>query len=127
MVSEYSTEPRRLPEMARSLRLSREGRRVAKHTRRARKQGLAGTLTDEEWLAVLEKHGWSCAFCGGPFESLEHRVPLHQGGGTTAQNCVPACISCNDLRDWVYRGIAGVEIARETNRLHVIADLLELS
>lgn len=116
-----------LPAEALSLRLRREERRVKKHVARARRQGLAATLTLESWLAILEAHDWSCAFCDGPFESIEHVIPLHDGGGTTAENCVPACISCNELRDWVFRGIVGLRLAREGERMDVIADLIQLA
>lgn len=113
-----------IPAEAWSLRVKREDGRIRKHTTRARKRGLEATLTVEEWLGILERHGWGCAFCGGPFESIEHVVPLHYGGGTTAGNCVPACLECNELRDWVFRGIAGVEKARRLDRMEVVGDLI---
>lgn len=114
-----------LPAQALSIQ-RREERRVQKHLSRSRKQGVAATLTLEEWLAILDAHDWKCAYCEGPFESVEHVIPLHFGGGTTAENCVPACIACNRLRDWVFRGIAGLAQARELGQMDVIADLLVL-
>ena len=79
--------------------LRREMRRVLTHRKRAAKKGLPATLSFREWLVILEFYGWSCAFCKGPFESIEHVVPLRDGGGTTAVNCVPACLGCNAGRE----------------------------
>jgi len=121
------TAQRLLPERAMSLIVAREERRVRKHNSKARKKGLPGTLTVGQWLAILDDHGWQCSYCGGPFESIEHQVPLHMGGGTTKENCRPACISCNDLRDWVGRWAHAMAIARQEDKEHVIADLLELT
>jgi 5-methylcytosine-specific restriction endonuclease McrA len=47
----------------------------------------------------LEHFGWRCAYCGAqPFTDLDHFVALATGGGTTADNCVPACAACNNLK-----------------------------
>jgi HNH endonuclease len=60
---------------------------------------LPATLTMKEWLATLEYFGWSCAYCvRGPFDLLEHFMPLSRGGGTTKDNCVPACYGCNTIK-----------------------------
>lgn len=74
----------------------REMRRVQYHNKRAQELGLEGTLTITEWMKTLEHHKWQCAYrCGNPYEELEHHIPLRHGGGTTAENCVPSCQSCN--------------------------------
>lgn len=63
---------------------------------RAQKAGAAATLTVAEWRAILDRHHWRCAYCQTrPYEDLEHRTPISKGGGTTADNCVPACKACN--------------------------------
>lgn len=79
--------------------LRREHRRVQRNLSRARKAGCPATLTFGQWLTVLYQHNWRCAYCGGPYECLEHRWPLSQGGATSAANCVPACHACNDKRN----------------------------
>ena len=76
-----------------------EQRRVSHQCTRARKAGLPATLTMVEWLQTLIDFGGRCAYCSGPFDDLEHYIPISQGGGTTAQNCVPACRYCNGSKD----------------------------
>lgn len=39
--------------------------------------------------------GGRCVFCGGPFEVLDHALPLCRGGTNDASNILPACKSCN--------------------------------
>jgi len=39
--------------------------------------------------------GKSCIYCGKPSESIDHVLPRSQGGLSTTENCVPACLSCN--------------------------------
>lgn len=69
--------------------------RVSKQLTRARKNGLADTLKVAEWIQTLIDFGRRCAYCGGPYTLMDHYVPIRLGGGTTAQNCVPACVACN--------------------------------
>jgi len=86
----------------------REAHRVRANVRRAVAAGQAATLTLEEWLNKLDLYDWLCAYCGGSYEELEHYVPLAYDGeptadlaydrGTTVDNCVPACASCNDVK-----------------------------
>ncbi len=64
--------------------------------RRAERYQLPATLTPKEWFATLKYFGWKCAYCQvGPYDCIEHFVPIKQGGGTTRGNCVPACTSCD--------------------------------
>lgn len=67
--------------------------------RRARLRGLPDTLTLEQWNEIKESFGHRCAYCGeaGPLEQ-EHVTPLSKGGGTTNDNIVPACRSCNSKK-----------------------------
>jgi len=68
---------------------------VATNNYRAATANVEATLTDNEWLAVLKAFDFSCAYCGGEYQVLEHIIPVSAGGGTTVDNCVPACYSCN--------------------------------
>jgi 5-methylcytosine-specific restriction endonuclease McrA len=65
--------------------------------RRARKLSNECTLTRDEWLMILAQYEGRCAYCEAASEMLEmeHVIPLSKGGGTTAENIVPACSSCN--------------------------------
>ncbi len=77
----------------------REARRVQFHLDRAREQRQPATLTAAQWMRTLTHYGWCCAYCeDGPYEALEHILPLALGGGTTEENCVPACRFCNSLK-----------------------------
>ena len=37
-------------------------------------------------------------YCGKPSESIDHVIPQSQGGLSTTENCVPACLSCNGYK-----------------------------
>ena len=37
-----------------------------------------------------------CVYCGEPSESIDHVHPQSRGGLSVTENCVPACLSCND-------------------------------
>jgi hypothetical protein len=63
--------------------------------RRANAARLPVTLTEEEWETVIEKFGDRCAYCGDAWSLVEHATPICRGGGTTIQNCLPACGRCN--------------------------------
>lgn len=75
-------------------RLERRSIRSALH--RARAARLPATLTEDEWRAACEHFDNLCAYCGeSDWYVVEHATPIELGGGTTADNCVPACFSCN--------------------------------
>ena len=64
--------------------------------RRARLAGVLATLTVAQWEAILALHGGKCSYCGRSGKlTQDHVVPLSKGGGTTAENIVPACVTCN--------------------------------
>jgi 5-methylcytosine-specific restriction endonuclease McrA len=76
---------------------------VKKARRRARKRGLPDTLTLEQWRDILDRHDHRCYYCGEEFTddnplTLDHVVPVSQGGGTTAANCRPCCYECNQRK-----------------------------
>jgi 5-methylcytosine-specific restriction endonuclease McrA len=99
-------------------RYKREARIVQLANARARERLLPATLLLSEWLATLEKYRYCCAYCGEPYEELEHIVPLHHGTkGTTQDNCVPACRECNVVKgrhhpDLLKRVSDGIERVR---------------
>jgi 5-methylcytosine-specific restriction endonuclease McrA len=77
----------------------RETNRVSRQRARARKAGQSATLTLDEWRETLRHYDLLCAYCQiNKFRVLDHFIPLCLGGGTTADNCIPACDSCNDLK-----------------------------
>jgi 5-methylcytosine-specific restriction endonuclease McrA len=44
---------------------------------------------------VLQRDGWTCAYCGGYGNTLDHVIPESRGGRKTWDNLVTACGSCN--------------------------------
>src|SRR6185369_1172538 len=72
--------------------------RLRGQNQRAQKAGAKHDLTMEQWLETLYYFDYKCAYCGGPYEVIEHYLPIHQAG-TTASNCVPACLHCNLMKD----------------------------
>ena len=49
-----------------------------------------------QWRKSIHRFtGKSCIYCGKPSESIDHVIPRCQGGLSTTENCVPACLSCN--------------------------------
>ncbi|GLV61198.1 hypothetical protein KDH_80140 [Dictyobacter sp. S3.2.2.5] len=66
---------------------------------RAKDQGLPATLTVSQWCNTLKAFYGLCAYCRKkPGIVIEHYIPLTSGGGTTADNCVPSCFSCNSRK-----------------------------
>jgi hypothetical protein len=62
----------------------------------SKRAGARHDPTMEQWRETLEYFDYKCAYCGGAYEVLEHYL---QEAGTTASNCVPACFSCNVMKD----------------------------
>lgn len=70
-------------------------RRLNQQRRAARAAKAACTLTPEEWDALVAAFDGCCAYCGRPWEEIDHIVPVSAGGGLTADNVLPACGACN--------------------------------
>ncbi len=70
--------------------------RVKHQRRRCRERGAPGDFTEAEWLDLVAKHDYRCAYCGIAARlTVDHRVPLFWGGSNYIQNILPACIRCN--------------------------------
>jgi 5-methylcytosine-specific restriction endonuclease McrA len=92
--------------------LQAENRKVLVQLKRASDKRLPATLTLDQWVATLDYYGCKCAYClVAPYEALEHVVPIERGGGTTADNCVPACKACNSAK-----GVRHPDDIRESSR-----------
>lgn len=77
-----------------------EEKRVQSNRMRAVMAGLPATLTLSEWLATINHFNGLCAYCQAvSMEDMEHFIPVQRGGGTTVNNCVPACSSCNTRKN----------------------------
>lgn len=76
------------------LLIMREIDRVKDQVARARALGVAATLNVIDWFTILDRYAWKCAYCqSGPFQVMSHQIP-QAVGGTTPENCVPACHRC---------------------------------
>jgi 5-methylcytosine-specific restriction endonuclease McrA len=92
----------------------REARRVYSHTGEAQQSGLPCTLTIDEWIAIIERLSGLCAYCAcQPFETLDHLIPRQSGGGTVAENCIPACLVCNARTNHRLTSALGDDISAE--------------
>lgn len=69
--------------------------KALRQRRRARKLGAPGWYTAEQLEARVAFYGHRCAYCGGPFEHVDHVVPLSRGGSNWPANLRPACKACN--------------------------------
>ncbi len=72
----------------------------AKNQRAKRKAAIGATvepITADQWEALKGSYSGLCVYClGGCADpTMDHVVPLNQGGDHTAGNIVPACRSCN--------------------------------
>lgn len=73
------------------------------HVSRACADGLHSTCKQcgaiKPYLAALpvweDRDTWSCVYCGGPFEHVDHVHPVSRGGTDDPMNLVPACATCN--------------------------------
>jgi 5-methylcytosine-specific restriction endonuclease McrA len=58
----------------------------------------AAYTTPEKIAARMALYGERCYYCSGPFEHVEHRIPLTRGGAHLPANMVPSCKSCNSRK-----------------------------
>ncbi len=54
---------------------------------------------DHRWkklrLRILARDAYTCAYCGGQANEVDHIIPLKRGGSDDADNLVAACRTCN--------------------------------
>ena len=67
---------------------------------RARRRSAGGSITPQEWEAVLTYFSHRCAYCHAPGkQTIDHVDPLAKSGEHTVDNVVPACPSCNSSKN----------------------------
>ena len=66
--------------------------------RRAREKGASGTTTPAQLEARIAFYGDRCWVCHGPFEAVDHVIPLARGGSNWPANLRPICRSCNSSK-----------------------------
>jgi 5-methylcytosine-specific restriction endonuclease McrA len=62
--------------------------------------------------AVFARDAWTCQYCGGSAENLDHVVPKSKGGLHTWENVVAACRRCNSRKENRRPEEAGLRLAR---------------
>ena len=79
---------------------NRDKTRHYTQNRRVRKEGNGGTLTVQEWNAILDFYGHKCLCCGRNDVKLtiDHVIPIFHGGKHCAENVQPLCGSCNSRK-----------------------------
>lgn len=65
---------------------------------RAKVRGFKPVVEDFTKADVIAAHGDACAYCGGPFEHLDHAIPISKGGPHTLANVRPSCAECNVVK-----------------------------
>lgn len=75
-----------------------ESRRAEKQRKRARRAGRRAELLVNQWLYILLSWRGRCAYCGAPADTMDHIIPLANGGGTTKTNVLPCCSDCNQAK-----------------------------
>jgi hypothetical protein len=73
---------------------------AADHRRRARSYGLQLVTEIVTASQVTSMWGDHCFYCPGPFEVIDHRIPVAAGGHHTVTNVVPCCRRCNQHKRW---------------------------
>jgi 5-methylcytosine-specific restriction endonuclease McrA len=49
---------------------------------------------------IMTRDNYTCAYCGSNEElTIDHIIPICQGGKSTFENCVTACFSCNNAKN----------------------------
>ena len=79
---------------------NRKAVRIAmKHRRRERGAAGGPSFTYKDWLAIVERSGGRCAYCGVEASlQVDHRTPLARGGTNGVENILPACGTCNQRK-----------------------------
>ena len=74
----------------------RRWRSMARAGKAAEIRGILGTIFYDDWMKLLRRHGFRCAYCSSPcLLTMDHVVPLSRGGKHTIGNVLPACKVCN--------------------------------
>lgn len=82
------------------------GRRNRKMREDRKRSAILFPFSNEELDQRMSVFGHICVYCGGPFEHIDHVIPLARGGYHQLSNLRPSCKFCNlskgakSLQDW---------------------------
>lgn len=96
----FADDPAKVRADAKARRLRNpEIYRTNVRNRRARRDGAEGSFTHAEFMSIMERQRWRCAYCRRKLTqktvTADHIVPLVSGGSNYATNIQGACGSCN--------------------------------
>ena len=86
--------------------LSERSRKAQRNMKERHAPGL-NYLEFRQLRTQWKKEGLVCVYCAGPFDTIDHVIPLNRGGDNMKSNLVPACRSCNSskgqklLSEWI--------------------------
>lgn len=66
-----------------------------RRNRRAKIAQAKGRATEAQIDARMAYFGYRCYYCKGPFEEVDHTIPISNGGTNWPSNLRPTCKSCN--------------------------------
>lgn len=72
-----------------------EAARAREINARTRSLGREGRVSARELSTLVDAYGGVCAYCGRPWEEIDHLIPLSRGGPSSVENLRPVCRSCN--------------------------------
>ncbi len=72
--------------------------RAAAHYARALKAGSDTDYDPSAWLLLVDWFDGCCLRCGAAPVTVDHVIPLSQGGSNTLMNLQPLCQSCNSSK-----------------------------
>lgn len=76
------------------------GRTTQRQNKRCRKKLSKGRLSKFDWLSVLYKHDFRCAWCKTKKNlTLDHKDKLCTGGPNSYWNIQPLCTPCHREKD----------------------------
>jgi 5-methylcytosine-specific restriction endonuclease McrA len=82
-----------------------ERKRVEHDIAIARRKLASGAYTVAEWRLVLRKWKYKCAYCRRRLTkktaTADHIIPLSRGGTNWIDNIVPACLPCNQRKNFL--------------------------
>ena len=70
-------------------------RRASEKRKRLVGRGIVYSISLVRRRAVIDRFGGVCHWCGGVATSVDHIVPLRDGGSNADANLVAACVPCN--------------------------------
>jgi 5-methylcytosine-specific restriction endonuclease McrA len=66
----------------------------------------AGRIRLADWIEILEIHKFQCADCGKRGRhnlTIDHIIPISEGGSNSANNIQPLCVPCHERKDGYVR------------------------